>query len=192
MKGENLFGLVLAGGKSRRMGQDKSMMVYRDETQRETVFDMLIPLCRSVYISCNKDQVFDEFSILDMPEFENIGPLGGLLSAMRTLPGKDFLVVGCDYPFLVSVHLQAFLGSIKSNSIAAAFYNDNSGFYEPVLGYYSSSCYGMLLAKFHNKEYSLQHFLRAVDANKFIPFDKKVMESVDTIENCYYENRINR
>jgi len=180
MNGENLFGLALTGGKSRRMGKDKSLLVYSGKTQRETVFDMLKPLCRSVYVSGNKDQVVDELSIIDMSEFENIGPMGGLLSAMKTFPGKDFLVVGCDYPFLESVHLKQFLGSIKRTEIAAAFYDDVSGFYEPVIGFYSSLCYNLLLERFHNKEYSLQHFLRSVDAGKFISADKNIMRSVDS------------
>ena len=92
MSGENLYGLVLAGGKSSRMGRDKSLIVYHDKTQRDSVFEMLTTLCSSVYISSNKDQMSDKDSLVDEPEFENIGPLAGLLTAMKTFSGKDFFI----------------------------------------------------------------------------------------------------
>ena len=52
----NTYGLVLCGGKSTRMGTDKSMLQYHSKPQRYYVYDLLFPLCEKVFISCNEQQ----------------------------------------------------------------------------------------------------------------------------------------
>ena len=49
-------GLVLIGGRSTRMGQDKSQLVYHEKPQREYLTDLLRPYCDTVYWSMNAKQ----------------------------------------------------------------------------------------------------------------------------------------
>ncbi|TDE18717.1 molybdenum cofactor guanylyltransferase [Dyadobacter psychrotolerans] len=180
---DNLFGLVICGGESSRMGSDKGTLTYYEKPQRYHVYDLLTPLCNKVFLSCNKTQagsISGHYLVLtDLSEFENIGPIAALLTAFNLYPEHNFLVAGCDYPFLQESDFRNFLSQAGRKCIAAAFYNSQDK-YEPLLAYYSSKAGALLREHFNNKEYSLQYFLKKINAEKFIPDDPKVMISVDT------------
>ncbi|WP_221390698.1 molybdenum cofactor guanylyltransferase [Dyadobacter sp. NIV53] len=184
-----LYGLVVCGGESRRMRADKSSLIYFEKQQRYHLYDMLYSgqnnLCSKAFISCKQIQlktVSKEYNVLqDLAKFENIGPMAGLLTAFTSYPDHDFLVVGCDYPFVNEQVLKNFLEQIKGDSIAAAFYNEH-GKYEPLLAWYSKEAGLILKKQFDTKEHSLQHFLIQNKAEKYIPADDIVMTSVDTPE----------
>ena len=57
-----LNGLVLAGGKSVRMGYDKSSIQWHGKEQRYYMADLLKQICKDVFISCRKKQK-DEIDI---------------------------------------------------------------------------------------------------------------------------------
>src|SRR5436190_22901112 len=99
-----LTGLVLCGGKSSRMGKDKSLLEYHGQPQRYYLYEILEALCGSAYISCNKEQAKDVPAnykvIVDDPEYNDISPMARLLSAFKKHPKSDFLLVSCDYPFI--------------------------------------------------------------------------------------------
>ena len=183
------MGLVIAGGESKRMGTDKGSLTYHEKPQRYHLYDMLTgsidSLCRTALISCNSDQttsIAKEYEVIeDLPEYQNIGPMAGLLSAFSKFPNNDFLVVGCDYPFITSEHLKIFIKSIKRESLAAAFYNIDDK-YEPLLAWYSKEAGPALYQYFKDKRYSLQGFLKDCRAEKYKPESEIVMKSVDTPE----------
>lgn len=180
---KDLYGLVVCGGQSSRMGTDKSLLVYYDKPQRYYVSAMLRPFCEEVFLSCSSEQVTDlsaEYKVvIDFPEYQQIGPIAALLTAFSTFPGKDFLVIGCDYPLITSNVLSCFLENLGKP--ASAFFNHDNK-YEPLLAWYSRDCAPLLKAFFNRNEFSLQHFLRSVEAQKYYPEDDKVMTSVDTPE----------
>ncbi|MCF0070482.1 molybdenum cofactor guanylyltransferase [Dyadobacter sp. CY261] len=181
----SLYGLVICGGESTRMGTDKSLLVYHKKPQYEHVGDLLAPLCEHVILCCNTEQN-DTFrtdypKLTDLPQFADAGPMTALLSAFETFPGNDFLIAGCDYPYLTTDELVNFLHSIDKELPAAAFYNEE-GFYEPLLGWYSKAGGKALKEAFENGAHALQHFLRAQNAGKYLPLTKKTMMSVDTPE----------
>jgi len=187
-----LYGLVICGGNSSRMGVDKSLLVYADKPQRYHVYLMMEGLCDRVFISCNTEQLktMDESypCIVDLPAYTGIGPIAALLSAFAQFPGADFLVAGCDYPFLKRDNLDEFMNSIDKSGIAASFYNNTGKLYEPMLAWYSYRSAEILKGMFDEKEYSLQHFLKKNNAGKFYPVDEKVIKSVDTLIEYYNVN----
>src|SRR5688500_16599101 len=99
-----VYGLVVCGGKSTRMGTDKSMLNYYGEPQRYHLYNMLSKLCERVFISCNAEQaanIPDKYSvIIDDNQYGDIGPMVALLTALDKYPNVSFLAVGCDYPHL--------------------------------------------------------------------------------------------
>ncbi len=181
----SLYGLVICGGESTRMGTDKSLLVYYQKPQYEHVADLLTPLCEQVVLCCNTEQhrTFRTSypKLTDLPKFGGSGPMSGLLTAFETFPGNDFLVAGCDYPYLTTDELANFLHDTDKDLPAAAFYNQNA-FYEPLLGWYSRSAGNALLNAFENGSRSLQRFLHAENAGKYRPQSEKTMLSVDTPE----------
>ncbi|WP_254411623.1 molybdenum cofactor guanylyltransferase [Dyadobacter diqingensis] len=185
MKNE-LYGLVVCGGQSTRMGSDKSLIDYHGKPQRYYVYEMLEWICDKVFISCNRTQtegVTKPYEILaDLPAYDNIGPMAALLTAFKTFPDHDFLVVGCDYPYISNKDLKEFLKSLDSKTVASAFYQKENAIYEPLLAWYSRKSGAELVTMFNKQQYSLQHFLREHNAGKYDPPRPKNIVSVDTPE----------
>ncbi|NIJ53244.1 molybdenum cofactor guanylyltransferase [Dyadobacter arcticus] len=179
------YGVVVCGGKSSRMGMDKSRLVYYDAPQHDYVHDQLMTICKQVVISCNREQFATMLTpnekVIDAPEFEDRGPISALLTAFQIFSDQDLLIVGCDYPFLSQTELELFLNSVQRESLAAAFYNQENT-YEPVLAWYSKHTARLLLDFFTKGECSLQHFLNQIGADKYIPTSEISMMSVDTPE----------
>ena len=183
---KELYGLVVCGGKSTRMGTDKSLIDYHGKPQRYYVYEMLEWVCDKVFIACNRAQatsIIAPYQILaDSPDLENIGPMAALLTAFSTYPDKDFLVVGCDYPFITTKDLKEFEKALDRAQIASAFYSEQNNVYEPLLAYYSERSGSEIQRMYSNKQYSLQHFLKENNAEKHNPIRPKNVVSIDTPE----------
>lgn len=103
IKGIPLYGLVLAGGKSTRMKKDKSLLEYRGKKQAVYCFELLSQFCDQVFISNRQGQAFwDGHKTLPQihDTFLEVGPLGGILTAMTKFPEAAWLVLACDLPFV--------------------------------------------------------------------------------------------
>jgi len=97
----NVWGLVLAGGRSRRMGNDKALLLNNGETQLATAMRLLQARLGKVFVSAREDQSGDTErarfeQILD--RYDDLGPIAGVLSAMDLNPDVSWLVVACDLP----------------------------------------------------------------------------------------------
>ena len=188
MQKKELTGLVVCGGKSTRMGMDKSMIIYHEKAQRYHVYDMLGNFCDRVFLSCNEQQTTDissRYEVLpDLPEYSNIGPMAALLTAFSKYPGRDFLVVGCDYPLLSDTDLAEFLQFNDNDKIASAFYKAENLMYEPLIAWYSKKSEDALNRMYLEKKYSLQHFLKENNAERYEPTRPENIISVDTSEEC--------
>ena len=183
---KELYGLVVCGGKSSRMGTDKSLINYHGKPQRYYVYEMLEWVCDKVFISCNRAQatsIIAPYQMLaDQPELENVGPMAALLTAFSTYPDKDFLVVGCDYPLVTTKDLKEFEKGLDREQMASAFYNEENNMYEPLLAYYSERSGNEIQRMYRDNQYSLQHFLKENNAKKYNPVRPKNVISVDTPE----------
>ncbi len=103
LKNKNLFGLVLAGGKSSRMGKDKSILKYHKKSQIEYAFALLDKYCERTFVSNTKSQsTLKEHQKLPQIHdiYKDIGPLGGILTAFKKYPVKAWLILACDLPFV--------------------------------------------------------------------------------------------
>lgn len=180
----NTYALVMCGGQSIRMGSDKSMLQYYDKPQRYHLYDMLLLFCEKVFIACNEEQsttIEAEYNFIkDDIAFGDIGPMAALLTAFTQYPKQDILLIGCDYPFVKADELQIFSNHCKD--VPAAFYNKQEDIYEPMLAWYPYTCFDELKKMHEAKQFSLQHFLKAGEAVKYLPTDNNYIKSVDTPE----------
>ncbi|MEL6866163.1 MAG: NTP transferase domain-containing protein [Bacteroidota bacterium] len=141
-----LSGLVLAGGKSQRMGQDKGLIKYHGKAQRAHLFDLLDPYCESTYYSCRPDQR-QEFA--DLPHitdsFSGLGPYGAILSAFREQPDHAWLIVAVDLPFVDQQALQQLTDQRDTSKVATAFHNPATQFPDPLITIWEPRSYPLLL-----------------------------------------------
>lgn len=140
-------GLVLAGGKSTRMQTDKGLLEYHGQDQRTHVYQMLTTLCAETFVSCNTNQAKEletELPYLD-DRFLNLGPKGGILTALQYNPNAAWLAVACDLPFLSQATLQYLVQHRDPTKMATAFYDSDGKFPEPLLTIWEPCSYAILL-----------------------------------------------
>ncbi len=130
----SLYGLVLSGGKSTRMGTDKGLIAYHGLPQRAHLYKLLDQVCERTFISLRKDQTADlsnEFeTIIDLDEFK--GPYNGLLSAHKKYPEVAWLVLACDLPLIDLEALQELISARDSKYLSTAFAMKENPLPEPL------------------------------------------------------------
>ncbi|WP_078062995.1 NTP transferase domain-containing protein [Solirubrum puertoriconensis] len=142
-----LRGLVLAGGQSQRMQTDKGRLHYHGREQREHAAALLAPWCQEVFVSCRAEQAAElPAGLQPLPDqFLNLGPMGGILSALRHDPNAAWLVVACDLPFLSETTLQHLVQHRNPARVATAFQSPENEFPEPLITIWEPGSYGVLL-----------------------------------------------
>lgn len=132
-------GLVLAGGLSTRMGEDKGRLRYHNKPQAIQAFETLEALGVSSYLSLRDGQwTSDEradYPIIE-DQFKNLGPMGGILSAMNEDPQAAWVVIACDLPLLGKAPLEQLLQNRQAQKLATAYRSSSDNLPEPLCAIY--------------------------------------------------------
>lgn len=136
-----VWGCVLIGGASSRMGRPKHLIVQNGCTWVEATIGKLRAKFDQVVIS-GKGEVpvfLDDIPVIeDAPGLK--GPLAGILSVMRWQPEASWLVVGCDQPEINEAAIDWLLSFRNKNVKAVLPVLHPGGQVEPLLAYYDCSC----------------------------------------------------
>ena len=148
-------GLVLAGGKSQRMGKDKGMLNYHGMPQRQYMAELLNEFCERTYLSCRPDQIQElNGKSPALPDtFTGLGPMGAILSAFREHPDTAWLVVACDLPLLDKTTLDYLIKNRNPSQIATSFKSPVNEFPEPLVAIWEPRSYPVLF-QFLSQGYS--------------------------------------
>lgn len=133
-----IWGLVLSGGRSRRMGRDKALLEQDGRTALDRAVALLARHLERVFVSVRPDQATDAVrarydQIVD--RYENIGPAAGILSALEAYPNVAWLVLACDLPNVEDATLTSLLNS-RSQRPFTAFRSSRDGLPEPLCAIY--------------------------------------------------------
>ncbi len=182
----DLRGLVLAGGWSHRMGQDKAALAYHGEMQSQYCFKLLSAVSQQVFLSIRKVQA-QELAYQGLPQihdvYENKGPLCGILSAMETEPNSAWFVLACDMPFVDLKILQLLAQHRQRDKLATAFWNPLQNSPEPLCTIYEPAMYPFLQEALAYGQGSPQKILKAHEADVvLLPLAEKQLTNVNTPE----------
>lgn len=141
MTGRPTYGLVLAGGESRRMGRDKALLMRDGRSQLAHIAALLAQVTDRVFVSTRSKQQGDAergrfAQIVD--RYEDIGPIAGILSALEEYPAADWLVVACDLPNIDEPTLQFLLDNRSDEQPFTAFRSSHDELPEPLCALYRS------------------------------------------------------
>lgn len=102
MHGTGVTGVVLAGGRSRRMGRDKARIPVAGRPLLTRALDALAPVCdeRLVIGPPEREQEVPPGVRVVQDRIPDVGPLGGIYTALSEAGRPLALVVACDMPFL--------------------------------------------------------------------------------------------
>lgn len=116
----NIAGVVLAGGQSKRMGQDKSLLKIQGKTLLEHTSNILsISGIQNIYISAG---ITANNGILDI--YPNKGPIGGILSCLLSLKEYSYvLFIPVDMPLLTKKIIQELINTNQQSLIHFENYN---------------------------------------------------------------------
>ena len=156
-----VLGLVLAGGKSKRFGQDKALFAFHEGiSQLDYAIRLLDAFCERTIVSVSDSMscfgIENSECIKDVPGVE--GPIGGVMSGLIEAREKGLLVVACDMPLLEASLILRLL-SQRDESRLATCYLATDGKPEPLCAIYEPECLPVLERAIEEGQLSLRRFL---------------------------------
>lgn len=142
--GVALKGLVLAGGKGRRMGREKASILHADgRSFAKRTGDLLKEAgCDEVVLSLQDGQkVPSDVLELKVVRDEGDGPMGGILAGLEAAPEADWLVVACD---LTELDIDTLQGLLGQGERFVVYRSAHDGGTEPLCGFYGVGAAGVL------------------------------------------------
>lgn len=161
-------GVVLAGGKSTRFGEDKALAKLDGKTLLENTVDLMrqVDLEPVVVTSAARNYSFLTCSVLRdrVPEK---GPLGGVYTACESFKDTSLLILTCDMPFLTSQMLKALLDHHDRNNDATLFHVPRR-LRQPFPGIYESRLASLSRYQIRKDKLSMCDFVDAIPTVKVI------------------------
>lgn len=159
----NITGVILAGGKSSRMGTDKAMLELNGKPFIQHITETLKSVFDHVIIISDHGE---QYKFLDLPIYEDIykncGPLGGIHSAFVNTHSEDIFIVSCDIPFIDILAVQYLLDHYsQSNATMFSIYQQP----QPLFGLYNRSCLFKLENLLKQEKYTVLQFLNNIPTN---------------------------
>ncbi len=136
---ENIWGLVLAGGKSTRMGSDKALLKQNGETQLSRAVHLLEAHVDRVLVSTRPDQAGEaeraRFERI-VDRYDELGPVAGILSALDAHRDVSWLVLACDLPNIDDATISYLIENCADNRPVTAYESVVDGLPEPLCAIY--------------------------------------------------------
>ena len=188
----NIWGLVLSGGMSKRMGHDKALIEIDGNTQLNNTYTLLQNHLPEVFVSSRADQSADNErkkynQIYDL--YNNIGPLAGILSAMHEHPEVDWLVVACDLMNLDDKTIDYLIENYHPNDNIIAYKSEYNGLPEPLCAIYSASAKSLLDESMNRKVICPRKILINSNAKLLTQPNPSALENFNTPEDLHLQKR---
>ena len=139
----NILGVVLAGGKSQRFGQDKSQVKFQGKLLIDYILNEIVDeFNETLIISNNSINFMKSKKISITRDFQmNLGPLGGVLTAMKWIKEKNkkykwISTFPTDTPFFTKKELKFFYENININE-SKLFFIKNQNMRHNIFGLWS-------------------------------------------------------
>jgi molybdopterin-guanine dinucleotide biosynthesis protein A len=179
-----LYGLVLAGGASRRMGRDKAALAYRGQTQLARTFELVARHCERTFVSVRSEQTEDSSragypQIVD--QVDDAGPIAGIAAAQAAHPDVGWLVVACDLPFLDDAAID-FLVARRGDHPVTAYRSTHDGLPEPLCAIYEPATRAGILDAIAGGRHCPRKFVIASGVPLLEQPDPSALDNVNTPE----------
>jgi molybdopterin-guanine dinucleotide biosynthesis protein A len=180
-----LHGLVLAGGSSSRMHQDKAALRYQGRSQLDRTVELAGRHVSQVFVSVRANQTADPMraqSPLIVDSVAGAGPIVGIRSALAADPTAAWLVLACDLPFLSDAALSQLLRERDTASLATAYLSAHDGLPEPLCAIWEPSAAEPLAQYQAGGADCPRKFLMRHAARLLEPLDRRALDNVNTPE----------
>lgn len=159
---EIISGFILAGGKSRRMGRDKALLVFEDETLLSRSASLIRPLCGLVSVS-GKNMDYISYNLPIIPDiYPDCGPIGGIHSCLAHSSTDWNLMVAVDLPFL---NAELFTCLIENSADFDCVIPKSSSGIEPLVGLYNRRILPALEMQLELGDFKMMNLLQTLNVN---------------------------
>ncbi|PLX82116.1 MAG: molybdenum cofactor guanylyltransferase [Desulfuromonas sp.] len=160
-KNMEITGVLLAGGKSRRMGHDKALIELDGEPLYLKTLNLLRELFSTIIIAGDRPDIADE-GIPAIPDLYPGSALGGLYTVLEHIQTDWMFVAPCDMPY-PDTEIIKLLISMRNGFDAVV--PRTPGGYEPVFALYRKSCLPYMKAMLSNNEFRIYDFYPKINVH---------------------------
>ena len=153
-----ISGILLAGGKSKRMGKDKAFINYLGKELYRYPLEILEHFCDDIIISTSNSLFLETGYKLCPDEISGIGPMGGIYTCLKETKHEYSLVLGCDTPLINHHIIRELIAHISAHSVVVAM--NSEGFPESLIGIYKKTCSDSLKSRIEKQNFKMSDFLR--------------------------------
>ncbi len=157
-----ITGIILAGGKSSRMGHDKALIKLENRTLLERAVEFCQSFCGEILISSNSDEHTVAGFPLVSDEFEDCGPLGGIYSCLKHSQNEWSFVISVDSPY-VRPDFVSFLFSQKDGFDAVVPVHKKGK--EPLIALYHKKILPIIKSQLQLENFRMHYLLGEIKAN---------------------------
>jgi len=156
-----MVGTVLAGGKSRRFGRDKSVEYFQGERLIERQVRTLRSLFPEVMIVTNTPELYLDLDVTIVQDIiPDRGPLGGIYTALLFAQGESIFVTAVDMPFLQPGVIRRMVELFPGHDVVVPRLGD---YLEPLHGIYSPRCLAPVKRMLDREELQVVRFFPSVE-----------------------------
>ncbi len=171
--------VIFAGGKSSRMGEDKSLLPFgNSKTLTEFQINRLKPHFSKIFVSCKSKEKFDFETnfIEDSKCYKDSAPFIGLISVLSKIKNQELFILSVDTPFFSESDFMLLFETMQRNRADAIISRSPKGL-QPLCGIYKKSCIPVLEKLISDKKFRFQNL-----------FDKINIEIVYFDDESSFEN----
>ena len=185
---QDVDGVILAGGRSSRLGQDKVLLSIGGKPLIAHLVDLLRPLVREIIVAGHHRPEFEPLGLQTLPDlYPDLGPLGGLYTALTSTDAPYVFLLAGDMPQVPTKLIQRI---VRDRKKADAIIPRGPRGLEPLCAVYSRSCIGTLQ---NSLESGNRRIVNALDGLKVLmPGDLTTEGEPDPFFNINYQEDLER
>ena len=157
-----ITGVILAGGKSSRMGFDKGLALLNGKPMIQHMITVIEKLGIELIIISNNPA----YKAFGYPVYEDVipekGPAGGIFTALECSTTDLNLILSCDAPYINSDVLNALISKSRNKDITIA---EHEGVEYPLIGVYSKSVKNVFRKNVEQNKLKLRSICSELEAN---------------------------
>ncbi|HLB00737.1 MAG TPA: molybdenum cofactor guanylyltransferase [Bacteroidota bacterium] len=170
--------MILAGGKSARMGSDKALLRLGGTTFIETLARTLGRVVDGVVISAGEPGKYEDTGIPVIPDVRrNCGPLGGIHAALLGITTARALVVACDFPLVSAEECARILAADPGADVVIG---RCAGRLQPLFAVYSKTTLPVMERRLDEGRYSVRGCLDELNVAIVELADRVRMSNINT------------
>ena len=135
---KHITGIILAGGKSSRIGSDKGFLLLNKKAFIQHIIEAMQPLVNDIIIVSNNPD-YDIFNLKRVTDLmKNYGPLAGLYTGLHHSNTENNLVLSCDVPLINTETLKKLTTNIEEHIDVIQL--ESKGKTMPLIAMYKTHC----------------------------------------------------